>query len=161
MIQSLLTTNNLAVTVEEIKAKITDFEGRFKALKRSTRGGLDRRHIGVKRVIECLTELRADDMPDHKVFLEDNIHTLFKSEDNTELFESPLGLVSRASRIFPRVRMRVRKWAGEGKEVYFLPFPRPLSHAHAHTGKNTAGSRDYTGTTSRSTCWIISSMSSK
>ena len=47
-------------------------------------------------------------------------------------------LVSRASRIFPRMRMRVRKWAGEGKEKY-LPFPRPLSHAHAHTRKNTAG----------------------
>ena len=27
-------------------------------------------------------------------------------------------LVSRASRIFPRMRMRVRKWAGEGKEKY-------------------------------------------
>ena len=88
MNQSLFTANNLAVTVEEIKAKITDFEGRFKALKRSTREGLDRRHIGVKRVIECLTELCADDMPDHKVFLEDNIHTLFKSEDNMELFAS-------------------------------------------------------------------------
>ena len=88
MNQTLFTANNLAVTVEEIKAKITDSEGRFKALKRSTREGLDRRHIGVKRVIECLTELCADDMPDHKVFLEDNIHTLFKSEDNMELFAS-------------------------------------------------------------------------
>ena len=29
-------------------------------------------------------------------------------------------------------------------DVFFLPFPRPLSHAHAHTRKNTAGSRDYT-----------------
>ena len=28
-------------------------------------------------------------------------------------------------------------------DVFFLPFPRPLSHAHAHTRKNTAGSRDY------------------
>ena len=27
-------------------------------------------------------------------------------------------LVSRASRIFPRMRMRVRKWEGEGKEKY-------------------------------------------
>ena len=27
-------------------------------------------------------------------------------------------LVSRASRIFPHMRMRVRKWAGEGKEKY-------------------------------------------
>ena len=27
-------------------------------------------------------------------------------------------LVSRASGIFPRMRMRVRKWAGEGKEKY-------------------------------------------
>ena len=32
--------------------------------------------------------------------------------------EAQLDLVSRASRIFPRVRMRVRKWAGEGKEKY-------------------------------------------
>ena len=31
---------------------------------------------------------------------------------------SALGLVSRASRIFPRMRMRVRKCAGEGKEKY-------------------------------------------
>ena len=28
-------------------------------------------------------------------------------------------------------------------DVFFLPFPRPLSHAHAHTRKNMAGSRDY------------------
>ena len=28
-------------------------------------------------------------------------------------------------------------------DVFFLPFPCPLSHAHAHTRKNIAGSRDY------------------
>ena len=30
-------------------------------------------------------------------------------------------LVSRASRMFPRMRMRVRKWAGEGKDWADLP----------------------------------------
>ena len=28
-------------------------------------------------------------------------------------------------------------------DVFFLPFPHPLSHAHALTRKNTASSRDY------------------
>ena len=32
-------------------------------------------------------------------------------------------VVSRTSRIFPRMRMRVRKWAGEGKEYVWADLP--------------------------------------
>ena len=40
-------------------------------------------------------------------------------------------VVSRASRIFPRMRMRVRKWAGEGKEKYQRRYDKlpPTRHA--------------------------------
>ena len=59
--------------------------------------------------------------------------------------------LSNSQRIFPRMRMRVRKWAGEGKEAcvkawLVVPFPahfRTRIRAYAHTRKNTAGSRNY------------------
>ena len=73
-------------TVEDIKDKIVEFEKKFNTLKRSTREGLERRSIIAKKVVVCLTDLRADDMPDHKVFLQSNIQILFKASDLYELF---------------------------------------------------------------------------
>ena len=73
-------------TVKDIQDKIADFEKRFNALKKCTREGLERRSSIAKEVVVILTGLRADDMPDHKVFLQSNIHTLFKASDLFELF---------------------------------------------------------------------------
>ena len=40
----------------------------------------------MKLVVECLTELKATDMPDHKVFLKENICDLYKANGIFELF---------------------------------------------------------------------------
>lgn len=76
------------LSVEEIKAKIREFEDRFKSMKRLTRQGLERRGTAasVRVVVERLTDLRADDRPDHAVFLADNMHIMFKADDHHELF---------------------------------------------------------------------------
>ena len=78
----------LTVRVEEVRAKISQFEDRFKILKRSTRAGFECRKISVKMVVECLTDLSADDMPEHKIFLETHIHVLFQADGHLELFGS-------------------------------------------------------------------------
>ena len=71
-----------------MKTSIEEFEDRFKHLKKSTQKCLISRgtHAGVKIVAEYLTDLSADDMPDHKVFLEGKIHILFSARDHHELF---------------------------------------------------------------------------
>ena len=75
-------------SVNEIKAAIGTFEDRFKALKRKTRKGLV--ELGplasVRVVVERLTDLRADDLDDHKVFLQSNIQVMFRADDHLELF---------------------------------------------------------------------------
>ena len=74
--------------VEEVQLQISQFEDDFKALKRSTRAEFERRNISVKSVVECLTDLSADEMPDHKIFLEANVHILFQADGHLELFAS-------------------------------------------------------------------------
>ena len=75
-------------TVEEVRAKIRQFEDKFKAMKRLTRQGLERQgeSASVRVVVERLTDLSADDQPDHAMFLRENMHALFKADDHHELF---------------------------------------------------------------------------
>ena len=73
-------------SVEEIRAKIREFEQQFNALKKSTREDLESHNIDVKEVVECLTNLPADDMPEHKVFLKEHIDDLFQAESLKKLF---------------------------------------------------------------------------
>ena len=55
-------------------------------MKRTTRKGLESRSIGVKKVVECLTELSVDDMPEHKMFLKQQIDDLLRAESLFKLF---------------------------------------------------------------------------
>ena len=73
-------------SVEEVRAQIRGFEGLFRALKKSTREDLEKHCISVEEVVTCLTELPADDMPEHKVFLENHVFNLFKADGHNELF---------------------------------------------------------------------------
>ena len=72
-------------SVEEIKDRIAQFEERFKEMKRQTREGLERL-ASVQAVVERLTDLRADDKPDHNVFLQDSLHIMFRAENHFELY---------------------------------------------------------------------------
>lgn len=55
-------------------------------MKRLTRTNLESRNIDVKAVVECLTELPADDMPEHKVFLNEHMDDLLLAESLFKLF---------------------------------------------------------------------------
>ena len=72
-------------SVGEIRERIAQFEERFKEMKRQTREGLERK-ASVQVVVERLTDLRADDKPDHKVFLCGNLHIMFRAENHFELY---------------------------------------------------------------------------
>lgn len=76
------------MSVDEIRGKIALFEDHFKTLKWRTRQGLERRgsSTSVRVVVERLTDLRADDQPDHAVFLKDNLQIMFRACDHHELF---------------------------------------------------------------------------
>ena len=73
-------------TVQEVKSQIEEFETRFRVLTRSTREQLESRKIGVQRVVESLTQLPADDKPEHKVFLEEKMSSLTKVDGIFNLF---------------------------------------------------------------------------
>ena len=70
--------------MEQVRAKVKEFECRFKTLKETTRDGLA--HVNVKDLVVHITDLQADDMPDHKVFLEKKFKVLFKATDHYEVF---------------------------------------------------------------------------
>ena len=72
--------------MEEVKAQIYAFEQRFNALKKSTRDDFKTRSIDVEKVVECLTDLPADDMPEHKVFLKEHMDYLLQAESLFKLF---------------------------------------------------------------------------
>ena len=72
--------------VKKVETEIHDLEQKFKDLKKSTREFLELRCVGVKEVVECLTDLHADDMLEHKLFLEKNLDQLFQAESLLKLF---------------------------------------------------------------------------
>ena len=74
------------MTIQYVQAKIRQFEKRFNALKRSSRESLERLGVPVKRVADALTSLPADDMDEHKQFLESHLSALYHADDHSELF---------------------------------------------------------------------------
>ena len=53
-----------------------------------------------------------------------------------------IAMTSLASQPYFSAYAHARAKVGGGREGKIPSFPRPLSHAHAHMRKNTAGSRD-------------------
>ena len=74
------------MTVQYVQAKIRQFEKRFNALKKSTRECLERLRVPVKRVADALTSLPADELEEHKQFLESHLSALYHADDHSELF---------------------------------------------------------------------------
>ena len=74
------------MSCEYVKAKIKNFEKRFNDLKKVTRDCLEKRDIAVRRVADALTSLPADDVDEHKQFLESHISAFYQAHDNSELF---------------------------------------------------------------------------
>ena len=77
------------ITIEYVEKKIKQFERRFnKKLKWATRNSLEKRGVSVKKVVDALADLPADDVPEHKHFLESQLKSLYQTNDLTELFGS-------------------------------------------------------------------------
>ena len=74
------------MTSRYVEAKIKQFEKRFKELKKATRHCLEKSKIAVKRIVEALTDLSADDMDEHKQFLESHLNTLHNADNHSVLF---------------------------------------------------------------------------
>ena len=74
--------------MEVVRREIGEFEGKFNALKAATIQCLERFRISVMCVVYTLTSLRADDMGEHKMFLEQYRDTLNQSQNHWMLFGS-------------------------------------------------------------------------
>ena len=73
------------MTVQNVQAKISQLEKGFNALKKSTRECLEKLQVPVKRV-DALTSLPADDVDEHKQFLESHLSAIYHADDHSELF---------------------------------------------------------------------------
>ena len=71
-----------------VKEKIRELEKKFNELKKACRECLEKCKITVRRVTDALTDLPADDVDEHKQFVENHFHTLCQSPDHYELFGS-------------------------------------------------------------------------
>ena len=81
--------NNLStdkMTCRYVQAKIRQLERRFNGLKRACRACLEKCKITVKRVVDALTDLPADDVDQHKQFIECHLKILYQSSNHEELF---------------------------------------------------------------------------
>ena len=74
------------MTVQYVQAKIQKFEKRFNALKNSIRECLEKLRVPVKKVADALTSLPADDVDEHKQFLESHLSAIYQAPDHPELF---------------------------------------------------------------------------
>ena len=74
------------MTGQYVQMKIKQFERRFNGLKRAARTSLERINVSVKQVADVLMDLPADDMEEHKQFLESHLSILYQAHDQSELF---------------------------------------------------------------------------
>ena len=74
------------MTIQYVQAKIRRFEKRFIDLKEASIKCLKKQGVPVQRVARALTSLPADDMDEHKQFLESHLSALHQAPDHSQLF---------------------------------------------------------------------------
>ena len=74
------------MTSRYVQAKIRQLEKKFNELKRACRACLKRYKVTVKRVVDALTDLPADDVDEHKQFIESHLEVLYQSSNHDVLF---------------------------------------------------------------------------
>ena len=77
--------HNTDELIEQIKKEISEFEKRFNELKRDCRESLQKKKVPVFQVVDALTDLPADDVDEHKQFLESHISVYYHANDHAEL----------------------------------------------------------------------------
>ena len=71
---------------QDVRTKIRELEKRFNDLKKVTRECLEKHGVTVKRVADALMSLPADDVIEHKQFLESHVRAFYQAIDHSELF---------------------------------------------------------------------------
>ena len=74
------------MTHQYVKTMIASFEKWFNELKKATRECLEKHKISIKQIADALTSLPADDIEEHKLFLERHMSTLYQAPDHFQLF---------------------------------------------------------------------------
>ena len=74
------------MTSQEVQGEIDRFDRRFNDLKNRIRACLEKNRVAVQLVADVLTSLPADDVDEHKQFLETHVSALFKAVNHSELF---------------------------------------------------------------------------
>ena len=74
------------MTVQYVQDEIRQFEKRFDDMKEASLECLEKKGVPVKRVARALTSLPADDMDEHKQFLESHLGALHQAPDHSQLF---------------------------------------------------------------------------
>ena len=75
-----------ATSSEEVEEMMSDLDKRFDSLKNRVRECLEKRQVLVKRVVDVLTSLSADEDDHYRMFLESHISALFRAANISELF---------------------------------------------------------------------------
>ena len=74
------------MSIQYVQAKIRRFEKLFNELKTATKENLKRCNVTIEKIADTLTSLPADDMEEHKLFLESHLSALYQAADHSELF---------------------------------------------------------------------------
>ena len=69
----------------QVKEEIKVLERRFNQMRLECRDGLEKRKIPVKKVVDALTNLPADDVDDHKQILQSQLNVYYQANDQAEL----------------------------------------------------------------------------
>lgn len=86
MLKSSIMPMYTGLICDQVKKKINQLEAKFNKLKESCRKHLEKLNISVKKIAEVLTSLPADDLDEHKQFLEENISQLYNASNISEQF---------------------------------------------------------------------------
>ena len=78
--------NTGCMTHQYVQTMIASFEKWFNELKKATRECLEKCNISINQIADALTSLPADDVEEHKVFLESHISVLYQAPDHSQLF---------------------------------------------------------------------------
>ena len=70
---------------QQVKQEIGHFERRFNELKKDCRNGFIKKNIPVHQVVDALTDLPADNIDDHTLFIESHVSVFHQANDHAEL----------------------------------------------------------------------------
>ena len=81
----VLIFTTVELLIAQLEDDIKQFEKRFNQLKKMCRENLQRRNVPVSDVVDALTDLPADDIDEHKMFLKNNIQDLNEAPNQAVL----------------------------------------------------------------------------